>query len=961
MMVTEQDSSSIPIIIDSFSESCDHSLVGGKARNLWLLGKRVPASRVPDWFCVTTEAFTQFIQGNKLKNSLSVDSSDVKGSSERVGSLIMDSVVPGSLKDEIAQRLGQSPYSDGFVAVRSSGTDEDSSAHSFAGQFESYLFQSGGDMILKALKKCWSSCFSERVMRHRLDNGMPTTGLRMAVIIQVMVNSAVSGVAFSRHPLSPITKDAVLVEAVYGLGEGLVSGELEADRYEVSRQDFKVVSELAEKPEKFVQDASGGLRRESVEEGQQKTAALTDEQAVAIAKLLVDLEDAFGTPLDFEWGIEKAELYSLQARPIVTLPPTCFFDGSVPGNKPLLWDNSNIVESYAGVTSPLTFSFISHVYMEVYVLTLREVGVPSSIVSELRPNLENMLGLIRGNVYYNMISWYRCLTCIPVGDTSKYMETMMGVKQNLGPEMDAILGKIRDTAPKYSLWDKSKVFLSMLHKIYYIDSLVSQFFTNFNTHYADALATDFDNLSLPEQVDYIKHLYKNLIGKWEVPVMNDTYVMLFFGLLKKLVGQWMNLDSDKAQSLQNDLLCGQGDVESTEPTKSLMRIAEYIDTCEQREELRVWFAQCQAEVMDMLAAEEGRVAAIRERARVEPIGSTGLRQRKMQSTAAMKTEATQDSSDPLHQSKVNVVQSIRRFLSKYGFRCINELKLEEKTLHDDPSFVLNIIAGYVRTKHYSISNMEEREKQIRVKAEDVVNSTLPFPKRIILNWVLFHARRGVRHRENTRFARTKLFGVFRTLFRSIGKNLTALGLLKDQQDVFYLTTGELFAFVDGRGVTNHLAGLVELRRQEYDGYKKSIPPPERFITRGAVTPCLLYPAVLTDLDLLQDMETAASADPDTLTGTPCCPGVVEGVVRVVNTINETQGLDGEILVTARTDPGWVPLYPLCSGLVIERGSCGCTRTRPTHNSGCVGWSNEKTQDRDEGAHGRRKGACHYTT
>ncbi len=80
------------------------------------------------------------LQGNKLKNSLSVDSSDVKGSSERVGSLIMDSVVPGSLKDEIAQRLGQSPYSDGFVAVRSSGTDEDSSAHSFAGDSKLYVF-----------------------------------------------------------------------------------------------------------------------------------------------------------------------------------------------------------------------------------------------------------------------------------------------------------------------------------------------------------------------------------------------------------------------------------------------------------------------------------------------------------------------------------------------------------------------------------------------------------------------------------------------------------------------------------------------------------------------------------------------------------------------------------------------------------------------------------------------------
>lgn len=81
--------------------------------------------------------------------------------------------------------------------------------------------------------------------------------------------------------------------------------------------------------------------------------------------------------------------------------------------------------------------------------------------------------------------------------------------------------------------------------------------------------------------------------------------------------------------------------------------------------------------------------------------------------------------------------------------------------------------------------MEEREKQIRVSAEDIVNSTLSWPKRVLFNWVLFHARRGVRHRENTRFARTKLFGLFRSLFRSIGKNLTALGVLKEKMVCVY--------------------------------------------------------------------------------------------------------------------------------------------------------------------------------
>ena len=117
------------------------------------------------------------------------------------------------------------------------------------GQFETYLFQKGEQVILNAVKKCWASCFATRVMQHRIDCGLSTSNIQMAVVIQVacmymyvaeycsnlqvMVNSETSGVAFSRHPLKPLTADSVLVEAVYGLGEGLVSGELEADSYEV--------------------------------------------------------------------------------------------------------------------------------------------------------------------------------------------------------------------------------------------------------------------------------------------------------------------------------------------------------------------------------------------------------------------------------------------------------------------------------------------------------------------------------------------------------------------------------------------------------------------------------------------------------------------------------------------------------------------------------------------------------
>ncbi len=119
-------------------------------------------------------------------------------------------------------------------------------------------------------------------------------------------------------------------------------------------------------------------------------------------------------------------------------------------------------------------------------------------------------------------------------------------------------------------------------------------------------------------------------------------------------------------------------------------------------------------------------------------------------------------------------------------------------------------------------------------------------------------------------------------------------------------------------MTIDLARLVELRRAEWEGYRRSPAPPDRFLTTGAAGAAFAYPQVLVDADLLRT--EAESADPDVLVGTPCCPGVVEGEVRVVRTMDDARGLRGEILVTERTDPGWVPLYPSCSGLLIERGS-----------------------------------------
>lgn len=175
--------------------------------------------------------------------------------------------------------------------------------------------------------------------------------------------------------------------------------------------------------------------------------------------------------------------------------------------------------------------------------------------------------------------------------------------------------------------------------------------------------------------------------------------------------------------------------------------------------------------------------------------------------------------------------------------------------------------------------------------------------RAVLRWT----RKHVRNRENMRFARTRLTGILRRLFRAVGDDLVRVGLLARADEVFYLTVDELTAYVDGRSVTRDLGALARLRREEYRAYEAS-EPPERFVTIGL--PPLRVPAPPVE-------EHTGSA---VLSGTPCGPGVASGPTRLIRDPAGPWQLSGEILVAPRTDPGWVALYPAISGLLVERGS-----------------------------------------
>ena len=244
---------------------------------------------------------------------------------------------------------------------------------------------------------------------------------------------------------------------------------------------------------------------------------------------------------------------------------------------------------------------------------------------------------------------------------------------------------------------------------------------------------------------------------------------------------------------------------------------------------------------------------------------------------------------------------------------MNEMKLEQKDLYQDPSFLFVCLKNYLQSNHLDLEELDKREREIRTKAENKVSKNLRGFKKIIYLWSLKHARKAVRNRENTRFCRTRIYGVVRAWFCNIGRDYTLRSIINQPEDIFYLELNELLGTLDGTLTVQDLKSLIDLRRKEYKNYE-DMELPSRFKTRGPV-----YWMNDNSSQVLPTEEATKSAN-GILKGTGCCPGIVEGKVKVVFSSKDDLLLNGEILVSTRTDPGWIPLYPMISGLLVERGS-----------------------------------------
>jgi rifampicin phosphotransferase len=740
-----------------------------------------------------------------------------------------------------------------LFAVRSSATDEDSVRHSFAGQLESFLFVTAED-VPDRVADVWRSGFSERVMAYCREHGLPRPARAPAVIVQRMVNAQSAGVAFSVDPVSGDRTRAV-VGAVYGLGSLLVDGSGDADTYRVDASGNVVDRSVAHKATAHRPATVRGAGIEVAPVANEKCDApvLDDATAAAVAQLARAAARHFGRPQDIEWAIEDGRLYLLQSRPITSL-----FDLHEAGGVINIWDNSNIAESYGGITTPLTFSFARNAYEGVYRQLCRTFGVPRRKIEENTALFANMLGIMRGRVYYNLLNWYRFLALLPGYRMNRhFMEQMMGVKESL---RDGLLETDRDVPWHARLTDGIRFAGTTI-------GFASQYFTlrrktvAFYARLENALylESDLSMLRADELVSHYRLLESRLLSRWDAPLINDFYTMIFYGVLRKLCGSWCG---DTAGTLQNDLLCGSGGMVSTEPARRLREMADIA-----RGDRALVEALCLG-TLDDIRARLARGEALRI--------------------------------------------AYESYLDKFGERCVDELKLESPTLHEEPLMLLRSIGSLARSASTSRDAKESVEVAVRKAAEARVAAALRSrpDRRLMFGWVLTNARERVRGRENMRLARTRLFGRVRRVMVELGVRFYERGLLSDSRDVFYLHLGEVLGFVEGTAVSTRLHDLATLRRDEYKVYAHDEPPASRFETRGMVYAGNRFrPAV-----------PRSTQDGDSKQGIGCCPGVVTGRVRVVRDPRNALLTKGDILVAERTDPSWVMLFPLAAGLLVERGS-----------------------------------------
>ncbi|MEW2544897.1 PEP/pyruvate-binding domain-containing protein [Streptomyces sp. NPDC047002] len=809
---------------------------------------------VPRFFCLSADVFARVLAPVRpeidalLARLDPADLPSVEETAARIGRLVLGARVPGHLRRLLLDAFDREFGADAVVSVRSSvvGTaghaGEDSAHDAFAGISDSFLYVTR-DLLLDKVRLCWASGFGPQSLLYRAARGGSQRGFAVAVGVQRMEFGERSFVLFTCDPLTG-ARDRVLAAGL-GIGEGVVQEKVPVDHYFVSRRDGAVRSVLAHKTHRMARDPdrpADGPQLSEVSERLRDTAALTDEQIRRAVAAGDRIERLFGRPQDIEGTFTDDGALHILQARPVVLEL----------DRQRLWSNANITESYPGVTTALTYSFAQHFYREDFHDFYRKLGVPRDLLDRHENELRGMIGLLRGRVYYSLSAWYvlhGLSRTFPLWRNS--FERMMGMSPSVTHVRPTPLLEPVSQLPATAAAVARLTVRWALHV-----PAARRFEEWWQRTLAEhrAAAETADPLQL---VQLMRSLWREAGSHWGLTLVNDILLQIHETLALRLFARWLPEADD---GLHTDLLCGGRPNRSVVILMSVIGIAEHI--------------RATPELLDALAAKpvEGVWAEI-------AAGAYGD----------------------------DLADRLRTHARLHGDRGLQELKLEVRLPRDEPWQLLRMAGEYARGE-VTGDMLRARERATRDAAEQRLRALLrgrPL-RRGTLRALVAGQRRYVNIRENTRYNRSELFGFARSVYRTLGADLAARGLLDTADDVVHLTEEEILGTYDGTAVTDDLRGLAAVRGAEHRAREAELPMD--FVTMGPVRDALPDPV-------------SGTADESTLYGLGSSSGVVQGTARVVvdpHDLEETT--DDMILIARETDPGWLFLMLSARGIVVERGT-----------------------------------------
>jgi len=873
-------SDNIPFFVNlEEKHAIELKIVGGKGANLAILYQRKFC--IPDAFIITTNAYEYVLNNEQIKSTLltidNVDIDDIKeleNVSNNIKTIICSITLPNDMIDLIMKYYNKlcEKYSNMniHVAVRSSATAEDLPENSFAGQQDTYLHVIRENLIEK-IKECWASLFTARAISYRKKSNIDHKFVKLAVIVQQMISSEVSGVVFTANPITGL-RNEIIIDSTYGLGEALVSGLVTPDHYEIlmnKDQNPEIrVKNIGEKNIHIIGKIDGGTETLITKDNDKKLEALSDEYIIQLAKLAKEIEKSYNyQPQDLEWSFIKEKFYILQSRPITTLFPIPNYTHDQSDLRCMI--SFGTIQGFLQPMTPLGESTIRTLLSTF----LRRVGINQTSTFEddisSNPLRYNILKSSANRIWIDITGMF----------TSP-------VRKVFGMSMiDTGIGKIINYLNRSKIFPSKSIFSSL--KIYlcfllFFIPLILRCIRNFIfpryakrlyiqqiEKYHQFIDKEFEDSNNRNFTDCVNHftnilsIFPRTIIKYGGPCLLPA--LISFKILEKLS--------------KNPL-----------DALTLTRAVESNPTTEMN--LILW-------KISLLIKENNNVYKLFQ-------------------------NETTDNLVNIYEKKLfdkNIQFEIEEFFRIYGCRGIGEIDIGCKRWSDKPEVVIEQIKNYLKiiNPDKAIDKIHEQSKQSAYETLNKIENELEHSwfQRFLLNFFFNRLKILFSLRESPKFhGIIQTFGKCRKQLLQKANLAVNENFISQNDDICFLYIEELrsLAFDTDHKQYEKIQfwkNLISQRRLEYNKQMSCKRIPLVLLSNGTT----YYDATTIPNETNDQIELAEGE----FLGSPVSPGVYEGKVRIVDDPINSQLQPGEILVCTATDPAWTSLFPIVGALVLEMG------------------------------------------